>query len=55
MKGNKSTVKSVMIIMLALVLVSSVLVPMSANADTTGNYYTVNRGIRFQKSQRLMA
>ncbi|MGI6746098.1 MAG: LysM peptidoglycan-binding domain-containing protein [Acutalibacteraceae bacterium] len=49
MKGNKSTVKSVMIIMLALVLVSSVLVPMSANADTTGNYYTVKSGDSLSK------
>lgn len=49
MKGNKSTVKSVLVIMLALVIVSSVLMPMSANADTTGNYYTVKSGDSLSK------
>lgn len=49
MKGKNSAVKSVMIIMLAVILVSSVLMPMSVNADTTGSYYTVKAGDTLSK------
>lgn len=49
MKGKNSAFKSIMIIMLAVVLVSSVLMPMSASADTTGSYYTVKAGDTLSK------
>ncbi len=49
MKVKNSAFKSVMIIILAVVLVSSVLMPMSANADTTGSYYTVKAGDTLSK------
>lgn len=49
MKVKNSAFKSVMIIILAVVLVSSVLMPMSASADTTGSYYTVKAGDTLSK------
>lgn len=49
MKAKRSTLKSAIIIMLALVLVSGILMPMAANADTTGNYYTVKTGDTLSK------
>ena len=44
MKSRKITLKSVMVIALSLVLVLNALIPMSAFAETTDNYYTVKSG-----------
>lgn len=49
MKAKRSTLKSVIIVILALVLISGILMPMAANAQTTGNYYTVKTGDSLSK------
>ncbi len=49
MKGKKSTMKSVFAVLLAMLLMVSVLSPMAALADTTGNYYTVKSGDTLSK------
>lgn len=49
MEDKKITLRSVVAIMLTLVLISGVLTPMYANADTTGNYYTVKAGDTLSK------
>lgn len=49
MNEKKATLKSVMVVVLSLILVVSVLTPMAAFADTTGNYYTVKSGDTLSK------